>query len=521
MYIKKSKIALGFILIYFLMMGLSRPVHSGEISDIKTQHEVSNFINYTSHKQLEKFINKLQKKSDQIKVLSYGKSLQGRNLPIVIFSKEGIKTPHEAHLTKRPIILLGANIHGDERTLRESSLLLMRELAIKGSKLNSFLNEIIVIFTPTLNPDGFEASKKGTRRNSLGIDMNRDYMKLEQMSLIHFVQKVLQKWKPHLWVDGHNGGRFPYHISYLCSSNAAVNKEILGFCDNKLLPFINKDLKRKKYRSFYYKKGNKTEWTIGGHKTRIGRNYGGLLNIISVLFESPNWQSHEIGAKSGLAALKSVIRFSSFHKDEILNITKRAKRETIDEGLKARGNIVVKMKYEAMEKPVSYLIGGKKVGSKRKIIKIKNAKIIRKIVPVKLRPRPYAYLLKPQFNQSIDLIRRHNIKVNQLSKDQVLNVDVYKLDKITYKPLYDHKKAVTVTLGETLTKDVFFPKGSYYLKTGQELGKLLEQLMEPETSDNIIKWNTMDFALPKKVGTSDHFEIPIYKLQKQLKVGRD
>ena len=119
--------------------------------------------------------------------------------------------------------------------------------------------------------------------------------------------------------------------------------------------------------------------------------------------------------------------------NEILKITKRAKRETIDEGLKARGNIVVKMKYEAMEKPVSYLIGGKKVGTKRKIIKVKNAKIIRKIVPVKLRPRPYAYLLKPQFNQSIDLIRRHNIKINQLSKDQVLSVDVYKLNEIFYK----------------------------------------------------------------------------------------
>ena len=516
MYIKKSKIALGFILIYFLMLGLSRPVHS---SEIKTQHELSKFINYTSHKNLENFINKLEKKSDQIKVLSYGKSLQGRNLPIVIFSKEGIRTPHEARLTNRPIILLGANIHGDERTLRESSLLLMRELLSKGTKLNSFLEELIIIFTPTLNPDGFEASKKGTRRNSLGIDMNRDFMKLEQASLIQFVQKVLHEWKPHLWVDGHNGGRFPYHLSYLCSSNASVNKQILEFCDKKLLPFINKDLRGKKYRSFYYKKGNKKEWTIGGHKTRIGRNYGGLLNIISVLFESPNWQSHKLGARSGLVALKSILRFSSLYKNEILKVTKRAKRETIDQGLKARGDIVVKMKYEAMEKPVSYLIGGKKNGTKRKIIRIKNAKIIKKIVPLKIRPRPYAYLLKPEFTKSINLIKRHNIKVNQLSRDQILNVDFYTIDQIMYKPLYDHKKAVTVLLGETLNRDILFPKGSYYLKTGQELGKLLEQLMEPETSDNIIKWNTMDFALPKKVEPHDQFEIPLYKLHNRLNVG--
>ena len=60
-----------------------------------------------------------------------------------------------------------------------------------------------------------------------------------------------------------------------------------------------------------------------------------------------------------------------------------------------------------------------------------------------------------------------------------------------------------------------FPKGSYYIKTGQELGALVTQLLEPETSDNIVKWNTMDFALPSKVDGYKKFILPIYKLTGQ------
>ena len=342
--------------------------------------------------------------------------------------------------------------------------------------------------------------------------MNRDYMKLEQVSLINFVKNVLHTWKPHMWVDGHNGGRFPYHLSYLCSTNAGVPKQLSNFCNNHLLPYVTKKLKEENYRSFYYQKGNNSFWTVGGHKTRIGRNYGGLINIISVLLESPNWQDKEKGLKSGLLGLKSILEFSSLKKNKILEITKSTKKEVIKLGKSGEGNIVVKMKYGLSDKRVSYSIGGKKVGSKREIIKVQNGKIKNKIIPLKTRQRPYGYLLKPDFKKSIEFLKRHSIKISRLKRDHYLNVDSYIIKNIEYKKLYDHKKAVFLTVEGISQDKVMFPKGSYYIRTGQELGSLVTQLLEPETSDNIVKWNTMDFALPSKVDGYKKFVLPIYKL---------
>jgi len=514
MFQKKPNLALGFILIYFLFLtvGIKNTNGSTFRADIKTAHEKSSFKRYTRHKELEDFIQKLSQLSPQMHVTNYGKTYQGRKLPLIIFSKEGLKDAKTARKTGRPIILIGANIHGDERTLRESCLLLMRELIEKGSTMNSLLEDLIIIITPTLNPDGFEASQKGTRKNSLGIDMNRDYMKLEQASLINFVKNILHIWKPHLWVDGHNGGRFPYNLSYLCSTNAGVVKELSSFCNNKLLPYVTKRLKEKEYRSFYYQKGNKSFWTVGSHKTRIGRNYGGLINIISVLFESPNWQDKEKGLKSGLLGLKSVLEFSSAYKNKILNITNSTKKKIINLGEKGEGKIVVKMKYGINDKRVNFLIGGKKVGSRRKIIKVENGKIKNKIIPLKTRARPFGYLLKPSFKKSVDLLKRHNIKVSKLPRDFYLNVESYIIQGIKYEKVYDHERAVSISVKGISKEKVMFPKGSYYIKTGQELGSLVAQLLEPETTDNIVKWNTMDFALPKRVGIEDNVILPIYKL---------
>ena len=169
MFQKKSNLALGFILIYFLFLTVGMRSTNGStfISTLKTPHEKSHFKHFTSHSELERYLTKLSKLSTQVKVTTYGKTYQGRNLPLVIFSKEGLSDVKTARKTGKPIILIGANIHGDERTLRESCLLLMRELIQRKSPMNNLLEDLIIIIAPSLNPDGFEASKKGTRRNSL------------------------------------------------------------------------------------------------------------------------------------------------------------------------------------------------------------------------------------------------------------------------------------------------------------------------------------------------------------------
>ncbi|MCP4723541.1 MAG: hypothetical protein GY863_00820 [bacterium] len=148
-------------------------------------------------------------------------------------------------------------------------------------------------------------------------------------------------------------------------------------------------------------------------------------------------------------------------------------------------------------------------------MEVKDALIIKKPVVLKTRPRPYAYLLKKQSVKSIQMIKRHNIRVEKLMKDIELEVKYYLLDSVSYIHEYDHLSSVKVHVGEVVTKKVLFPKGTYVIQTGQNLGRVVTHILEPETEDNIVKWNTLDYVFPKKQSGEEktgRIELPIYKL---------
>ena len=129
------------------------------------------------------YLQAVQATTTEMKLGVYGKTWEGRELPYAISSRPTITQPWEALVSGKPIVLCHANVHGGERTLREGLLILLRELATPNTAANKLLDDLVILVAPQINPDGFEATPRGTRGNSWGIDLNRDYMKLEQKAL--------------------------------------------------------------------------------------------------------------------------------------------------------------------------------------------------------------------------------------------------------------------------------------------------------------------------------------------------
>jgi hypothetical protein len=59
---------------------------------------------------------------------------------------------------------------------------------------------------------------------------------------------------------------------------------------------------------------------------------------------------------------------------------------------------------------------------------------------------------------------------------------------------------VVVEVDQVLEREMQFPKGSYVVPTGQVLGRLVAHMLEVETDDNVVYWNTMDAWLPRPTG---------------------
>ncbi|MCP4708190.1 MAG: hypothetical protein GY869_06170 [Planctomycetes bacterium] len=461
---------------------------------IQSASEQSGFQEYTSHEDMLDFMQKIQASSTEMLLSDFGKTIEGRIQPYAVFSRPLITQPWEALASGKPIVALVANVHGGERTLRESLLLLTREFATPGTEANNLLDDIIVIVAPSINIDGFV---RGSRGNAQGIDMNRDYIKLEQPALYNYVHNIVHLWHPHVAVDGHNGGSFPYNVTYQGPSNASPDQRLTEMCDYEIFPFMDEKMEDAGYLSFYYSGGNETRWNGGGSDPRIGRNYLGLTNTVGILFESPGGQDREIGAKSGHVAYKSICQYTADQADAIVNLVNSARSETVKMGQNAEGDIPVQMEYAAQDFKVSYQIAQGR-GEDRILIDVTDADLMTKPVTTKSRPRPYAYILEPRAHKAIDMLKRHRILVEVLTEEVELDIEAYEAVSISRRSEYDHPAAVTIALkDDTVKRSQTFPAGSFVVRTGQVMGRVVAHMLEPETNDNVIRWNTMDAILPR------------------------
>jgi len=477
---------------------------SGQV--VYTSCEGSGFENYTGYEEMWEYLYKIQATSTEMLLGSFGNTIEEREQPYAVFSRPLIAQPWEALTSGKVIALLAANVHGGERTLRESNLILIRELATKGTGLNLLLDDLVVIMAPSINPDGFIRTSRG---NSLGIDMNRDYMKLEQPELRNYVRNILLNWYPHVYVDGHNGGSFPYNICYQSNSNAATDPRITLLADQEIFPFIDKKMEAQGYKSWFYSGGDSTRWRTGGYDPRISRNYGGFINSVGILFESPGRQDRETGIKSGVTAYKAVLQYAYQNAERLKMFVDRARRETIEMGQNAKGDIPVQMKIVAEDYKVSYEIGvtegdtlnpqtGRREGGTTERVKITGADLLKKPEIVKTRPRPYAYILEARAYEAVNLLKRHKIMIEVLQKETEIDVEAYYVDSVKFDWEYDHPASVTLLLADETEKQTRkFPEGTYIIRTGQTMGRVVTHLLEPETNDNVVKWNTMNAMLPR------------------------
>jgi hypothetical protein len=460
----------------------------------QTAFEASGFETNTDHLDMWAYLEALSGASTDMRLGTYGKSRQGRELPFAVFSRPLVSEPWEAWALGRPIVLLAANVHGGEKTFREGLLILMRDFATPGTAANDLLDRVTVIVAPQLNPDGYEATERGSRGNAWGIDLNRDYVKLEQPTLANYVTNLMGAWRPHMFVDSHNGGSRPF------------------LCDEEIFPAIDAKLEAEGQRSWYYSGGNEESWRGGGSQARIARNYGGFINSVGILFEAPG-QGAEEGARAGYLGNLAVVEYAVENGDKLMDLVATARLETIELGAEPRGEIAVQMEYGPEDYTVDYTIirGGRRndpPDTPVDTVEVTGAQLMKKPIATKTRPRPWAYLLPRDAVDAIAMLKRHGITVEVLTEPDSLTVDAYTVAGVSYERAYNHAAATRVEVGEVVTLEQNFPVGTYVVPTAQFLGRLVAHMLEPETDDNVVYWNTMDAWIPRPREVEEDSALP-------------
>jgi hypothetical protein len=185
-----------------------------------------------------------------------------------------------------------------------------------------------------------------------------------------------------------------------------------------------------------------------------------------------------------------------------MEVVAAAQAATIEMGAAPSGDITVEMEYAAEDYLVSYDLvtnGGRGSDPNEpvEIERITGASLMKKPVATKTRPRPWAYILPRVAVDAVAMLRRHGILVERLTQPTELQVDAYTVAGVTHEQAYNHAATTIVEVGEVVTQDRTFPVGTYIVPTAQYLGRLVTHMLEVETEDNVVYWNTMDAWIPR------------------------
>ena len=185
-------------------------------------------------------------------------------MPLVTLSNPAVSKPAERP-AGRPVVFLLANIHGGEVEGKEAVQVLMRRLT--SGDLRPLLDRMVIVIAPIYNIDGNEGidvmnrtaqygpvAGVGRRENIKGLDLNRDYMKLESAEA-RALAAAFTAWDPHLVVDLHttNGSYHGYHLTQSIPLNLSLSPKILDYHRETMMPAIMKSLEANhKVRAYYY-----------------------------------------------------------------------------------------------------------------------------------------------------------------------------------------------------------------------------------------------------------------------------
>lgn len=467
----------------------------------RTTAETSKYQATTRHADVVAFCKVLAEQSPLVRVDSLGKSSEGRELPLMVLAEPMVKSADEAKRLGKVVVLLWGNIHAGEVDGKEGLMVLARDIATGADK--ALLKDLIILIAPIFNADGNERIAKGKRpeqggpdevgdrENAGGLDLNRDFVKLESPEVRSLV-KTINKWDPLVCLDAHttNGSRHRHTMTYDWPRhpNATAANDLAA----KLVPAAGERMKTASgfvpavYGNF---SRDRSQWEASPAQPRYGVQYIGMRGRVAVLSESYSYASYQDRVKASLELARGVCQEAAALKGELKKL----------KDAPPSPRLALRNKLQPLGEPRTILgFAEAERDGKRQVTdqpKEYSVKYIAKAEPTVEVTRPAAYVIPTGFDSAIQCLQRHGIAVQELREDIDLEVESYVVNQIkkATRPFQGH---TTQTIEVTPKKDTRrVVAGSFIVRTEQALGTVAGLLLEPQAEDGFGTWNFFDAKL--------------------------
>jgi len=513
--------------------GLARGRDSeAQVPRIESRAESSGYDETSRYADVVRFVDEIRRVDPSVRVETFGRSAEGRDLPLLFLADPPATTPVQARRSGKPVVFVMANIHAGEVEGKEAALHLARRVAV--GDLRPLLARMTILIAPIYNADGNEAISPrnrpeqngpvagvGSRENAGGLDLNRDFMKLESPEARALV-RLMGRWDPHLTIDLHttNGSDHGYHLTYSIPLNPAVDPRIAAFERDRMMPAIGRAmLDRHRLRTYYY--GNFAEtnpntrrpeprsWQAFTHLPRIGQNYVGLRNRLAILSEAYSYLDFRGRIAATEAFVEEILRYVADRGPEVVRLTEEADDDATRRGQSASpGNLGVEFAMTPLPSPVEILVGEVRQVANPRSGLVMSVMVEDRVTPVRMLDygqfaatrsvaRPFAYLVRPDedLRPIRDLLMRHGIVIEELTGPLRAEVEVFDVTEVRRSPRPSQGHREVRLSGQSRRETAEFPARTILVRSSQPLATLASYLLEPESDDGLVTWNVLDARL--------------------------
>ena len=501
----------------------------------RTRAERTNYTETSSYTDVMGFLDSLRALGAPISVSELAKSPLGKSVPLLVASRPRVSTVAEARALGRPIVYVQANIHAGEVEGKEAVLALLRDWSF--AKRPNVLDSLVLLVVPIYNSDGndklaAQARNRGAqngpemigeRPNGAGLDLNRDYVKVEAPETLGSL-KAFAAWTPDVFMDLHttNGSYHGYALTYSPSLHPAA--PLAPFTADTLLPEIRRRMKAKHgFETFPY--GNftgangresltaetKSGWVTYEHKPRYGTNYFGLRGGVSILSEAYSHDPFDRRVASTRAFVQEVLSYVAANPASVLARVRTGRQATMVPAQSPAPMVPVQSRFTTRPDTQAVLVerlervadssaltqpgvprGLKRTGQ----ITAQRMPVVDRFEGIVNRPLQGGYVVEGDWPRVRELLTAHGIPF-QPAGDAERTLNEFVVDTViaSGRPFQGHREVAIRGQWRSVTRRA--PAGSIVVmpNTGNDLLTML--LLDPESDDGFHTWNVFDSVLAK------------------------
>ena len=508
----------------------------------QTRAERSNYRLTADYDETMRYCRVLAAASPWIKLESYGTSGQGRDLPLLIVSKEKAFTPEAARATGKPILLIQNGIHSGEIEGKDASLALIRDIAVLHSRAE-LLDHAILLVLPIFSVDAHERhglynrinqngpEEQGWRTTPIGLNLNRDYLKAESPEMKALLGRVFTRWWPHLLVDDHttDGADYRHDITYGFNfgpgTPTAVSRWLTDAFEARVVPRLAAlGHLPAPYLEFRKDGDPRSGIDFGDSRPRYSTGYGPLQCRPAILVETHMLKSYENRVRSTYDLLAALLEEVNAHPEALTGAVAAAEAEVIARGREkdpARREVVLNTKVtdRALRFDYKGVVGRLEPSdiAGRPVVRWTSAPwdtvipLYREAVATLTVREPVGYLVPQEWTICREKLDLHGVRYRRLARAWTDSVEVERVVAWAWAdsvPDQGHR-AINVTGVALERRPRTFRPGDLWVPLDQRSALIAVHLFEAQAPDGLTYWNAFDTVLEKKEYGEDYVVEPL------------